>query len=198
MLWVLLRIGWLLDIPRFLLGKRSVEKTSVVCRNKGSGSVELKCAFRGSLIGVLTNIAPYFPVVPEMFIPIINGANRWLGLQHLVRNPLVILLDGLIHLFLLYREVTLAGRSWIVPRVSMFLYLVPGTCHYVCYSVDKSLVLSLHIVSLEIWLVVVVLGSGPGCWTPPGFDHGFYLFEISVVPGFVLEVQEFLCFFYVH
>ena len=169
-----------------------------MCRDKGSGSVELKCAFGGPLIGVLANIAPYFPIVPEMFIPVINGANRWLGLQHLVRNPLIILLDGLIHLFLLDRKVTLAGRSWIVPRVSMFLYLVPGPCHYVCYSVDKSFVLSLHIVSLEIWLVVVILGSGPGCRTPPGFDHGFYLFEISVVPGFVLKVQEFLCFFYVH
>ena len=169
-----------------------------MCRDKGSGSVELECAFRCPLIGVLTNIAPNFSIVPEMFISVINGANRWLGLQHFVGNPLVILLDSLIHLFLLYCEVALSGSSGIVPRVSVFLYLVPGPCHYVCYPVDESLILSLHVISLEIWLVVVVLGSGPGCRTPPGFDHRFYLFEVGVVPGFVLEVQEFLCFFYVH
>ena len=133
-----------------------------------------------------------------MSIPVINGANRWLGLQHLMRNPFIILLDGLIHLFLLYCEVTLAGSSGIVPRIPVFLYLVFGACHYLCYSVYESLVLSLHVVSLEIWLVVVVFGSGPGCRAPPGFDHGFYLFEVGVVSSFVLEVQEFLCFFYVH
>ena len=169
-----------------------------MCRDKCSGSIELKCTFGGPLISVLANIAPNFSIVPEMFIPVINGANRRLGLQYLMRNPLVILFDGLIHLFLLYREVALAGSSRIVPRISVLLYLVPRPCHYICYSVDKSLVLSLHVVSLEIWLVVVVLGSGPGCRTPPGFDHRFYLFEVGVVPGFVLEVQKFLCFFYVH
>ena len=134
----------------------------------------------------------------KLSIPIINGSNGRFGFKNLSGYPLIVLLDSLIHFFLLNGKMTFLKSARIVPSITMLLNLMLRSCHNICNSVDKPLVLSLHIISLEIWHPIIIIRRSPQSITPSGFNHGFTLSQISVVPSFVLKVQKLLCFLYVH
>ena len=166
--------------------------------HESSWGIYLKCAFWGSFIGVFADITANLSIISKMLIPVIDGADGGFGLEYFSGDALVILIDGLIHLFLLDCEVTFAKTAWVVASIAVFLDLVAWACHDIGDAVDESLILTLHIVFFEVGHFFVVFGKGPGGWTTAGFDHGSDISEIGVVAGFILKVEELLCLLYVH
>ena len=80
----------------------------------------------------------------------------------------------------------------------MFFNLKSWASHDISYAVDNTLILFLEFISLEVghsvWVIIVGMGDGVSL----GFDSGFSMSEIGIMSGFVLEIEELLCFFDIH
>lgn len=157
-----------------LLWHRFAQKALIMRRNK-PGSIYFKSTLGIPLLCILANITPNLSIMLKLSIPIINSSNRRFCLKHLCRNPLIALLNRLIHLFLFNSKMTFSKSSRIISRIPMFLYLVLRPSHYSSNSVDQPLILSLHIISFEVRHAIVLIRRCPRRLSPSGFDHRFHI-----------------------
>lgn len=93
---------------------------------------------------------------------------------------------------------TFGGKWAVIARVSLLFDLQLRASHYISDAVDDAFILPLHVISLKVGhsggLVSWIIGNCSSL----GFDCRPCLPKIGVVPGFVLKVEELLCFFDVH
>ena len=190
--------GRLLFLLLLIPAMRPIKETSIVLRHKSPWWIDLQSALRSPSICIFAYIAPNLSIMLKLLVPIINGANGWLCFQYFRCNSFIILLNIFIWSFLLDCKMTFSESTRVVSRVSMFFDLVLGPSHDVSYTINKTLILSLHIISFEVWyfLIIFRIGERRGLSSSP--DHRLHSFQISIMPSLILKVQELLCFLDVH
>jgi len=133
-----------------------------------------------------------------MFGPTFDSPNRWFGIEYFVSKDVI----GFSYAFILFSlfngKMTFGWERAIVTRISLLFDLEPWSSHNICDAVDDPFILFFKLIPLRVGHSVGIVVEGVGVGVSLGFDGWFYVFEIRVVPGFVLEVEELLCFFDVH
>lgn len=91
----------------------------------------------------------------------------------------------------------LGHKRSIISCVSLLFDFRMLRAENICESIDQSLVISLHIITLKVryagWLV-----QGRKVSFTVSLDRWLYVAKISIMTGFILKVDELLCFFEVH
>ena len=167
-------------------------------RNEFVWLINTNCTFWGSFISIFTNITSSFLIDTKMSSPALNRTNRRLYIKHFMSKLMVSLIYSLLLLFLFNSEMAFRYKTVIISGISLLLNLNFRSCHDFSYSVNKSLVLSLQIISFEVrnmaalrsWRVRNSGSMGFYCWS--------CLSEVRVVPSFVLKVNELVSFFNIH
>jgi hypothetical protein len=175
-----------------------VEEATVVFGHELAGLVDIESAFGGPAVGVLADIAPELPIVLELSIPVLDGADGRLDLQNLLGYLFVAMVDRFTLFFMLNGEVAFAFKASIVARVSLLLDLIARPSHNFSDAVDESLIASLHIVLLKIGLLARFITLRPGLRIAACLDHRFNIPQVGVVACLVLKIKEFLCLFDIH
>lgn len=93
---------------------------------------------------------------------------------------------------------TFWGERAVVASISLFFNLQLRASHYISDAVDDAFILPLHVISLKVGHSGGLISWRIGDSGSLGFDCRPCLPKIGIVPGFVLKVEELLCFFNAH
>ena len=119
----------------FIPTMRPINKIPIMLRYKSPWRINFQSSLRRPSISIFTNITPNLSIMLKLPIPILNGSNRWPSLQYLSSYSFIIFFNILITFFLFNSEMTFPKSASIITCISMFLYLIFRTSHYLCYPI---------------------------------------------------------------